>query len=304
MWSGPSGEAAMTRGDFRQGLAKQGQTLLHLPARSGGGVAARWPEDLRDQRDRKHPVVRRCRTLAGQKLLNQIRHPVDIAGPDRVLAARQFHQTRAPDRARKASTCGDPDMRILAAVKDQSWRRYCRNHRLDVERRDHLHLGFRRHRAGCKAFEPPPPIGETVVFDPGRDESRKRSAAAPAFCPPAGCAEALEPRHRVAEIGETAVQDKRAHTLGVAGRKENRLTSPIRGTQQRRPTAASRIHHRDECRRCAALGSLARSGSARHSGPTHVDQRQSAGKTVQGAEQGGHSPDPRQVSRDSRESRG
>ena len=236
--------AGMALDDMHRRLAQSPHPFVPEPvAEPGGGRAG--AREAYQQKRREHARMLGRRAHAGHEFLDLIDDAVDIAGPDRMVAAGQFDKTRAPDFFRQIAPSADLDARVVGAMDDHRGYADRRQHRAYVDRRVHARERDRGGRTRRQPLIAAPPVVETLVPALVRRKARDAGAG-----PPSGfdAADEIVKRftwhHPSVKMRVGAVEHKRARALGIGRREQDGHRSAFRDTEQDGALAADGIHHR------------------------------------------------------------
>ena len=208
---------------------------------AGGARRHRPPGEQR----RQHAARLGVRRRAGQELLDGVDGGVDVAGPERMVAAFERPEDRAGDMPRQVAPRFRVDPRVLHPVQHQRRHPDRRQDAAHVDRGVHPHQRRRRRRRAGEPLEPRPPGGEVRVRDAPGGERRERRPGAPAPLGLGGEAFGrLGRQHPAVEVRIAAVEHQRPGPLRAGGGEQQRHRRPLAGPEDRRPAAAGGVHHR------------------------------------------------------------
>lgn len=135
--------------------------------------------DPRHKKCREHALDLRSGAGAGEEFLDEIGNSIDIAGPDRMVAAGDFGELRALHPSHEIAAGFGIHMHIATAMDKEGRNADARQIVAHVDRSVRAYQ-----RSGCRRtcrqpFEARPPIGKTLIVDAPRSKMRQRCTTAP-----------------------------------------------------------------------------------------------------------------------------
>ncbi len=146
-----------------------------------GGAVCRI-DDVGEQDGRQDRVGIGGATLAGEELLDLVKHGVTVARNHAVVAAVELDEARAVDAGRQMPALLDRDQRVVSPV-DHERRRLDRGQQVaNVD--PHRDMGETPRHGGARgiAFKPPQPTADTWVLSQRGGIQRGVASGAPARC--------------------------------------------------------------------------------------------------------------------------
>jgi hypothetical protein len=231
--------AAMAGDCVGSGFAQPVNALVPQTVAGECGRSRRTGQSRHHKRG-EDAIMAGSRTFPGEKFLDLVDHSVDIASPDWMIPARDFHKACAPDLPGELASARDLHPRIVGAMNDKGRNPNARERMAHIDLGIHARKSDRCRWADRKAFEASPPCLETRVVDPTGRKIRQRGAGPPR---PLGAVQedgqSVRPHDGGVEVGIAAIEHEGARARRIGCGKQDRHRGALGGAKQSRAPPGS-----------------------------------------------------------------